>query len=85
MNPVDRYTCAEAFRKLDDYVDRQLSAEETRLLEQHLAVCVRCATEYKFEQQMIDQIRQKLRHVELPEGLVGKILRGLQGQNGSGS
>lgn len=70
---LDRYTCAEMFRRLDDYLDRQLDAEEVRLVEDHLADCVRCASEYKFERQVIDQVRSKLRRVELPRDLLDKI------------
>jgi len=85
MKPLDRYTCAEAFRKLDDYIDRELSAEETQLLEQHLAVCVRCATEYSFEKQVLEQIRQKLRHVDMPDDLLAKISHKLRSANDSGA
>ncbi len=49
MNVPDRLTCEEVFARLDDYVDRELSAEEARLVEEHCAVCDVCAREYRFE------------------------------------
>ena len=40
--PLDRMTCESAFRWLDDYLDRQLSLDEMRLVEAHLRVCEVC-------------------------------------------
>jgi len=40
MNPDERrYTCEETFRRLEDYVDRELSAEEMERVREHLKTC----------------------------------------------
>ena len=42
--------CAVAERRLQEYVDRTLSASDVVAIEAHLAVCERCARCYQFEQ-----------------------------------
>ena len=36
MTIIDRYTCEEVVRRLDDYVDRELSPREMQLMRQHI-------------------------------------------------
>lgn len=74
MSPIDRLTCEETFRRLDDYLDRELDAEERRLVDQHLADCEVCAREYRFEQSVIDQVRSKLHRLVAPPDMVDRIL-----------
>jgi anti-sigma factor (TIGR02949 family) len=73
MTRLDRYTCEDVFRRLDDYVDRELSPPEARLVEDHLATCSACATEYAFEAHVIAELRAKLRRVAVPETLLSRI------------
>lgn len=77
MEPRDRYTCEEVFRRLDDYVDRELSAEEVSKLEDHLAACAECASEYRFEADLISAIKSKLSRIVAPQPLIEKILAAL--------
>jgi Putative zinc-finger len=37
MAPIDRYTCEETIRRLDDYLDRELTPHEMQLVKEHLA------------------------------------------------
>ena len=37
-DPLDRMSCEEAFRRLDDYLDRELSPDEMRQVEEHLSL-----------------------------------------------
>ena len=53
----DRYTCEEVFRRLDDYVDRELAEEETQMVRRHLDACAVCASEYAFEADVLDKLR----------------------------
>ena len=71
---LDQKTCEETFRRLDDYLDRQLSAEETRMVEDHLHTCAMCAREFKFEAGVIEGIRDKLRRVTAPPELLARIV-----------
>ena len=66
MTHLSRYTCEEAFRRLDDYLDRELSSEETVLVKEHLEICAGCAREFNFEDSLLKGVRSKLRQIELP-------------------
>jgi anti-sigma factor (TIGR02949 family) len=70
---IDRFTCEDAFRRLDDYLDRELSAEEMRLVREHLDICEVCATEHRFERSVLDGLREKLRHIVLPDSLKSRV------------
>jgi len=73
MHPPDRFTCEEVFARLYDYLDRELDQEEIRLVREHLETCAACASEYKFEAGVLDGVREKLRRLAVPDGLMGRI------------
>jgi len=74
MTHLNRYTCEEAFRRLDDYLDRELSSEETVLVREHLEICAGCAREFNFEESVLRGVRTKLRQIDLPPSLQARIL-----------
>jgi anti-sigma factor (TIGR02949 family) len=74
MNRLNRKTCEDAFRRLDDFLDRQLSAEEMRLVEEHLQTCDACTREFAFEASVLKGVKQKLAHLSAPPDLVSRIL-----------
>lgn len=80
---LDRSTCEEAFRRLDDYLDRQLSPEESRLIEEHLQVCAACSREFTFEAGVIKGVREKLPRVAAPEDLLARIAKQIARQDDS--
>ena len=80
MTPLNRYTCEEAFRRLDDYLDRELSAEETVLVNEHLEICAGCAREFNFESSVLRGVRAKLRQIDVPPSLQARILGVLDGE-----
>jgi anti-sigma factor (TIGR02949 family) len=73
----DRYTCEEMLRRLDDYLDRELSAEEIVLVEEHLQDCEACSREFGFEASVIRAVRSKLREVDVPQSLRDSIATSL--------
>lgn len=73
MRPWNRSTCEDVFRRLDGYVDRELSPAETRLVEEHIATCSACAAEYAFEAHVLNELREKLRRVAVPDSLVARL------------
>ena len=77
MTHLNRYTCEEAFRRLDDYLDRELSAEEMTLVHEHLDICAGCAREFTFEASVLRGVREKLRQIDLPDSLQARILAAL--------
>jgi anti-sigma factor (TIGR02949 family) len=78
MTHLNRYTCEEAFRRLDDYLDRELSAEEMTLVHEHLEICAGCAREFNFEASVLHGVREKLQQIELPDSLQARILATLK-------
>ncbi len=84
MTRPDRLTCEETFRRLDDYVDRELSPRETEAVRQHLATCAVCASEYAFEESVLRNVREKLMRIAAPPDLLEKIRRRLAGAHGTG-
>lgn len=81
---LDRTTCEETFRRLDDYLDRRLSPEETRLIEEHLHLCEACAREFVFEASVIEGVREKLRRVTAPPDLIARISAQITREAGDG-
>ncbi len=73
MSRPDRLSCEELFRRLDDYMDRELTLDESSLVREHLESCVVCAAEYSFETSMLKSVREKLRHISAPADLMKKI------------
>ncbi len=70
---MNRFTCEEAFRRIDDYLDRELGREETRLIEEHLAICASCLREFAYERSVLDGVKRKLRRVMVPRALMARI------------
>ena len=74
MTKLNRSNCEEAFRRLDDYLDRRLSPQEMLLIEEHLRICDWCTREFNFETSVLYGLKRKLRQIELPPDLVAKVL-----------
>jgi anti-sigma factor (TIGR02949 family) len=76
--PLDRLTCEDAFRRLDDYLDRELSPDEVRQVEEHLRTCEVCTSEFVFEASVLTGVRRKLRSLAAPSDLLARIAARLQ-------
>ena len=84
MRPVDRYNCEETFRRLDDFLDRHLSPEEIRLVQEHLDTCGQCASEYAFEESVLRNVRAKLQRIKAPDDLLSRVRQALERERGGG-
>jgi anti-sigma factor (TIGR02949 family) len=73
MKMMTRYTCEEAFRRLDDYLDRELAADEMHLVHEHLQGCEMCAREFAFEEQLFQEVRTMLNRIEMPPDLHARL------------
>lgn len=71
------YDCREAFRRLDDYLDRELTAEETDLVRGHLEECAVCAREFEHEATWMRGVREKLERIDAPAEFRARLLRAL--------
>ncbi len=63
---LDIYGCQEALERLDDYVDRELSLEETQKVRQHLKLCHHCARKFSFQEELLAGMRSKAQRILLP-------------------
>lgn len=72
-----KLNCSEAFMRLDDYLDRELTAAEMTQVEEHLEQCATCAGEFGVEKALLDTIREKLARLRMPEDLKAKIFASL--------
>ena len=72
-HPLNRTTCEEAFRRLDDFLDRRLAHAERHLIEEHLEICAACAREFTFEASVLNGVRRKLRQLSVPPDLLARI------------
>lgn len=70
-------SCKEAFARLNDFVDRELTEAEMGLVRQHLGECAGCAREFRLEAGMLTCIRERLSKVAVPPELTERILRAL--------
>ena len=77
MSPLDRYGCEEVFRRMDEFLDRELLAHEAALVREHLETCAACASEFSFEESVLLTVKAKLRRVAVPAELRARIERSL--------
>jgi anti-sigma factor (TIGR02949 family) len=75
MTTMTQYSCEEAFRRLDDYLDRELASEEMHLVHEHLQGCEMCAREFSFEEQVLQEVRTKLSRIEMPPDLRSRLFQ----------
>jgi anti-sigma factor (TIGR02949 family) len=75
---IDPLTCREAVARLDDYVDRELSETEMERVRQHLETCEACAGHFRVEEQLLRQVREKVRRIAVPAGLLQRIQERLE-------
>jgi anti-sigma factor (TIGR02949 family) len=77
MSPLDRYTCEQVFRRIDEYLDRELAPHEVAQVRAHLETCAACTEEYEFEESVLHTLKAKLRRVSIPPSLRQNIARRL--------
>jgi anti-sigma factor (TIGR02949 family) len=73
MSPLDRYTCEQVFRRLEDYLDGEVSSREVALVRAHLETCAQCASEYAFEGAVLADVKAKLQRIDLPQSLRDRV------------
>jgi len=77
LNEPTCFDCEEAFRRLGDYLDRELTHQEIFLVKEHLEVCETCAMEFKFEESLLVELKAKARQAKAPPDLLASILKTL--------
>jgi hypothetical protein len=70
---LDPYECESAIKRLNDYLDHQLSDGERLVVLKHLEICRPCLRRFTFEQTLIISLRQKITCVCIPGPLRDKL------------
>jgi anti-sigma factor (TIGR02949 family) len=70
---VDYYSCEEAIKRLNEYLDHELTEEERTVVVKHLEICKPCFSRFTFEQNLIVSIRQKICGLSAPQNVKDKL------------
>lgn len=73
LNPADFYSCEEAVRRLNEYLDHQLTDVEKVVVMRHLELCRPCLRRFTFEKTLVISLRQKAGHQAVPFALREKL------------
>lgn len=57
---ADYYSCEEAVKRLNEYLDHQLTDAERVVVMRHLEICRPCLRRFTFEQTLVISLRQKV-------------------------
>ena len=69
----DFYSCEEAVKRLNEYLDHQLSDSERVVVMKHLEICRPCLRRFTFEQTLVISLRQKVSRLCAPTALRDKL------------
>ncbi|MGI4787678.1 MAG: zf-HC2 domain-containing protein [Janthinobacterium lividum] len=69
----DFYSCEEAVRRLNEYLDHQMTEDEKVVVMKHLEICRPCLKRFSFEQTLIISLRQKAQHLCISATLREKL------------
>ena len=70
---VDFYDCEEAMKRLNEYLDHQLTEEERTVVVKHLEICKPCLSRFSFEETLLVSIRTKLCKISAPQQLKDRL------------
>ena len=66
--------CEETYQRMQDYLDRELSAIEMALVTEHLIGCGICAEEFEFEALVLRKLGRTLLDTDIPKDLEERVL-----------
>ena len=69
----DYYSCEEAVKRLNEYLDHELTPDERIVVLKHLEICRPCLKRFSFEQTLVVSLRQKVTHLCAPSALREKL------------
>lgn len=70
---VDFYSCEEAVKRLNEYLDHELTESERVVVLKHLELCKPCLRRFTFEQTLIVSLRQKINRLCTPQPVRDKL------------
>ena len=78
MNGLDRLKCEQVFKKLDDYIDKELDPAEMELIREHLEICAWCTGAYEFQAEVLTELESRLQRIPVPVTLRDRVAAALR-------
>ncbi len=78
---MECYDCVSTTARLHLYIDRELSAEEVTIVQQHLDSCPHCEDRFHFDQRIKRLIHERCIIAQAPAHLREAVLRLARGEN----
>lgn len=70
---ADYYSCEEAVKRLNEYLDHQMTDAERVVVMRHLEICRPCLRRFTFEQTLVVSLRQKVAILCVPDAVREKL------------
>ncbi len=70
---ADYYSCEEAVKRLNEYLDHEMSGAERDVVLKHLEICRPCLRRFTFEKTLVVSLRQKVTLLCAPTALREKL------------
>lgn len=70
---VDYYSCEEAVKRLNEYLDHQMTDMERLVVLKHLEICRPCLRRFTFEQTLVISLRRKVALLCVPTSVREKL------------
>ncbi|MBN9501370.1 MAG: mycothiol system anti-sigma-R factor [Armatimonadetes bacterium 55-13] len=77
MSDHTKLDCEEAFKRLGDFLDHELSEDEIEQVQGHIDFCSHCAMEFRFEEKLLIELKAKARNAPAPDSLRESVLKAL--------
>ena len=65
--------CSEVAARLDDFVDREMTADELEDMRHHLERCIHCTDKHDEKASFVAEVKAKLRRIEAPPALRSRL------------
>jgi hypothetical protein len=78
MNELDRLQCEQVFKRLDDYIDSELTANEMDKIKMHLEACAWCTGAYEFQTCVLNEVEARLQRIAISAALRDKVADALR-------
>lgn len=75
MQDPTAYECADVREHLANYLDQELSSQQTRRILQHLENCPDCQARCNRAYGVLAEIRARIQSVTVPDTLLSRLLR----------
>lgn len=69
----DYYSCEEAIKRLNDYLNHELQPEERTDVLKHLQICKPCLERFHFEEGLLASLRNRVARLAAPGKLRAKL------------